>query len=473
MRFHARTLAVFGAALAIRVLVVGWAYDRFPASGDGAYYHVLASRLAAGLGYTWQWPDGVVTYAAHYPVGYPAILAVAYLLFGAAPSVAMLVNAVLGAAGAAAAHVLLVRASSPRLALFGGLGVAIHPALVPYTPALMTEGVTAALLVVAAACATDDPRARAGGRRARFVTMGCVLGIATLVRPQSLVVAPLLGFLSLTEGGLRARVLRAALATVIAALVCLPWTVRNCRRMDRCTFVSANGGWNLAIGTQTTDGSFRELVVPEACREVFAEAAKDACFGEAALRVIAKDPFAWIARVPRKLGVTFEYFGAAPWYLHAANPASFDARAKAALGTLETAASRLLLVAALVAVARLPGPRRRARLAVGIVSAVVGIVVATVGYLGCVVAIALLGGRALLRGPVLLPTTAFVVLVTAATHAVFFGAGRYGLVVVPFVTALAFVRGPPAMSRADGGEINALIRRFTLVVARLLGVRKV
>jgi hypothetical protein len=36
--------------------------------------------------------------------------------------------------------------------------------------------------------------------------------------------------------------------------------------------------------------------------------------------------------------------------------------------------------------------------------------------------------------------TAAVLVATAVLHAVFFGAGRYGLVVVPFVTALAFVR---------------------------------
>jgi hypothetical protein len=38
------------------------------------------------------------------------------------------------------------------------------------------------------------------------------------------------------------------------------------------------------------------------------------------------------------------------------------------------------------------------------------------------------------------PMTAAVLVATAVMHAVFFGAGRYGLVVVPFVTALAFVR---------------------------------
>jgi hypothetical protein len=35
---------------------------------------------------------------------------------------------------------------------------------------------------------------------------------------------------------------------------------------------------------------------------------------------------------------------------------------------------------------------------------------------------------------------AALVLLTAVVHAVFFGAGRYGLVVAPLVAAMAFVR---------------------------------
>ena len=99
------------------------------------------------------WPDGAVTYAAHYPVGYPAILAAVYAVFGASLAAAMLVNALVGAAGAAAMHRLALRAMPPRHAIAAGIVVALHPALVPYTAAVMTEGVTAALLVVAAACA--------------------------------------------------------------------------------------------------------------------------------------------------------------------------------------------------------------------------------------------------------------------------------------------------------------------------------
>ena len=52
--------------------------------------------------------------------------------------------------------------------------------------------------------------------------------------------------------------------------------------------------------------------------------------------------------------------------------------------------------------------------------------------------------------PVIVPITAAVIVTTAVTHAVFFGSGRYGLVVVPFVAALAFVRSRER--RLEGGD---------------------
>src|SRR5262249_49531672 len=125
-------------------------------------------------------------------------------------------------------------------------------------------------------------------------------------------------------------------------------------------------------------------------------------------------------------------------------------------GAIETIVSRVLLLGALFAVARLEGPRRRAReiaCGIGAVACVVlGIAGAlgaagpilgaggAIAYLSLAVAIALLGALALADAP-LLASSCAVVLATAATHAVFFGAGRYRLVVVPFVTAVAFVRG--------------------------------
>ncbi len=443
MRPDAR--AVLAAALLPRLAVVAWAGGAFPPAADGTYYHRLATRLAEGSGYTWLWPDGAVTPAAHYPVGYPALLAMAYVALGTKPWVAMLVNAVLGALGAVAVHDLLSRTTSRRLAWFGGAAFALHPAFVPYTAALMTEGVTASLLALAAACAG---RAATGPRRVAWTAgLGALLGVATLVRPPSILLAPVLGALAARPlAGLRARASLAALTTVLALAVCAPWTARNCVRMERCALVSVNGGWNLLIGAQTDEGGWQELKVPAPCREVFAEAAKDACFEREARKVIAGDVGAWLARVPKKLRATFDYFGAAPWYLHASNAERFPERAKVALGALETLVVRVLLAAALVAAWKLDGPRARARRALAAAGLVACVLApGTLGYLALAASLALLGPRALARAPVVVPVTAAVILATAAVHAAFFGAGRYGLVVLPFVTALAFVReNPPA-----------------------------
>lgn len=426
-------------ALVVRLGVVAWAHGRFPAVEDGHYYDILARRLASGAGYTWLWPDGLTTYAAHYPVGYPAILAVGYAIFGASTTVAMLIQAGLGAAGAYATHSLV---DGPGVArwrpLAAGLAVALHPALVPYTVAIMTEGVTASLLLVAAAFAT---RARASERAAPWlVALGIVMAAATLVRPQSLVLAPVFGVLSAKAATARApRLARAAAVTAIALGCIGPWTVRNCWRMHRCALVSVNGGWNLLIGATTRSGGWAPVTVPAVCSTVWDEAAKDACFQRSALSEIAHAPEAWLARAPAKIAMTLDYFGAAPWYLHASNAGAFDDNARIVLLSFETIVCRLFLLGALVASARVDGPRMGARKGVAFAGAAATLTVhGWLGYIGVATCLVFLGWRSLTRAPSILPVTAAVILATVAIHAAFFGSGRYGLVVAPFVAALAF-----------------------------------
>lgn len=432
--------AVLAVALTARLAVVAWAWSRFPPVEDGHYYDVLAQRLAQGLGYTWLWPDGAVTYAAHYPVGYPALVAIAYRVLGATPGVAMLLNAVIGAAAAGGAWWLASEGAAPRWRPLGaGLAVALHPALVAYTPALMTEGVAAALVVLAAASAVQARRRTRPWRW--LVATGVLAGIATLVRPQSLLLAPVVGALAVAaDVALRERALRAAVVTAVTLACVVPWTARNCAHMHRCALVSVNGGWNLLIGTQTTTGSWDELHVPPECATVWDEAAKDACFEQAARAAIVAAPGAWLARAPAKLATTFDYFGAAPWYLHASDAAAFGDDAKVALGTVETIASRLFLVAALVACALARGRNVGARRGLG----AAGVVSSFMhhgwpAYLLLAAVVALLGRRAWTRGPLAVPYAACVVALTALVHAVFFGAGRYGLAVVPVVAILPFI----------------------------------
>jgi 4-amino-4-deoxy-L-arabinose transferase-like glycosyltransferase len=418
-------------SLAIRALVVFWARDRFPPADDGTFYHVVAQRIAHGAGYTWLWPDGTITYAAHYPVGYPALLGAAYALFGSRPVVAMSANALLGSFAAFAGQRITIRGASRRAALLTGLLLSLHPGLVFYTPALMTEGVAAELLVVAVWLAlrvADQPRPAW-----RLVALGVCAGVITLIRPQLLVLAPLLGFFALSphETNYAQRALRAFLVTWVAVCLCLPWTIRNCKRMDQCVFVSANGGWNLLIGSaREADGAWRPIEgasVPPECRNVFGEADKDRCFGRAGWRAIGRDPLAFLELVPRKLSVTFDYFGAPSHYLHTSNYREFDESRKLRLGVVETIWERLVLLAAIARAAWLPFGQRRLRWATGAVSGICALLRAGwLGYLGLVVT-TLLSGRALVRRPVA-ALTASLVLVTALTHAVFFGAGRYGFV---------------------------------------------
>lgn len=448
--WHA-ALAASAVALAVRLAVVAWAFRAFPPSADGTYYHKLAVRLAEGHGYTWAWPDGAVTYAAHYPVGYPAMMALGYALFGAHPVVAMVQNALLGAAMTFAIHVLVAplvsRGVHPRAPFVAALAVGLHPALVPYTAALMTEGTTTALLTIAAAIAapplegtvSSAPPAGLGGRVSlRLLAAGITMGMATLVRPQSLVLAPVLGALALAPSFTwRSRAAAAGAVLAVTLLCCAPWTLRNCVRMHRCSLVSVNAGWNLFIGEETHSGAWEEARFPEECSTVWDEAEKDVCLEGVARRRIREAPAAWLEKMPRKLAVTFDYFGAAPWYLHTANASAFSDRAKLALGTVETVASRLLLVFALTALALRPGPRRNLRRVTGLLGVVLAL--SPIGWLAYLV-LALLAAEAALAEPsgtVLFGWTAAVIAATAATHAAFFGAGRYGLVVVPFVTALA------------------------------------
>jgi len=446
-RLAERGALTFLGALVVRLAVVVWAGPRIPPIFDGRYYDIIARRIADGHGYTWLWEDGTVTYAAHYPVGYPALVGGLYSIFGAAPWLAMALNAVLGALAAPAIQRLVQAESSVRRGLWAGALVAVHPGLVSYTPALMTEGVTAALLAIAAWAAM---KARLGPRSWRWLgVLGLVIGVAALVRPQSLLVAPLLAIFSQMPRGLERRVSRLAawrpaalgalMATGVALAVCAPWMARNCVRMDRCTQISVNGGWNLLIGADLDgDGGYGPLEVPPECETVFDESGKDRCYGAAAVRIIRDQPVAWLALAPRKLAATFGHAGAGAWYLAEANPGALGPGGKRALEILGTLAERGLLLAALAWAAGVLDrtASRRLRGLRGLVAAVGAIFALTtwawVAYLSLLVVGVMRRDRsvAALAGLSVLATTALV-------HVVFFGAGRYALVVVPLMCGMA------------------------------------
>ena len=429
-------LMIFAVALVCRLAVCLWAAERVPPTADGAFYHVVAQRIAGGEGYTWLWPDGAVTYAAHYPVGYPAMMAAVYALFGPHPIWAMVENAVLGAFGVLFCYLLgrhlLYRSSffvhQRRAANTAGLLLALSPTLLFYTPALMTESSVGALLSLGMWLCVPLSEQRENARLKRsllLLALGAVVAAACYLRPQSILMAPIFGFV--LGRSWPKRVWLSLLVTALAVGFVLPWTVRNCQKMDHCVFVSANGGWNLLIGTFPeghgawigVDG----MRVPEACKDVFSESGKDACFGQAGVRRIFEEPLAWAALIPAKLRATFDYASAAAAHLSEAG--ALRPVSREALQIAELLWQRIYALLALFgAAAQLsPTPRGRFRLA--------GLILGTFGFVGLgawfgwLVVAVLAYENEKLRASIIVPCVIWALISNMLIHAVFFGAGRY------------------------------------------------
>ena len=460
---------VFVVALAARLAVVAWAHARFPAAEDGHYYDVLARRLAAGAGLHLALARRRGDVRRALPGRLPGAR-------WRSPTRSSAPRPGVGDDGQRAPRrARRVRRAPPRRRRRRRRGGVRSPRASswrstrrssPYTAALMTEGVTAALLVVAAAAAS---RARGGPARPSLgdgsLGLGVVLGVATLVRPQSL--AP------------RAR-LRGARASpwprrrprqrtrgrrrgdrASPSPACAPWTARNCVRMHRCALVSVNGGWNLLIGAHdATRAPGQPMPVPAGVPHGLGRGGEGRVLRARARGATSRraPSRGWRGR-PRKLAATFDYFGAAPWYLHASNAAAFDERAK--IGARRRRDGRVPSPPARRAGGVRPdgraAPRRaqgrrarrgRRRRHAARVDRLPGHspvpLSSACGLWRAAPRRARRGGGHPRHG---------------AMHAVFFGAGRYGLVVAPFVAALAFVRrartARPAAGAPDGRRRRA------------------
>lgn len=452
------TCAVILVALLPR-LFVAIAWSKEPV-WDGHYYHFGAERIAQGLGYSedvWQAGKLVTKPWVHYPVGYSAMLALFYRVFGPDLLVAPLVNAVFGALLAGAAHRLARYFLSENRARVAGALVALHPGLIAYSALVMTEVVAAAFLLVAGLVA-----ARHSGRLLGPVGAGALIGVAALIRPTSLLTLPLLALFE--RASLTRRLRAAAIGLGCALLVILPWTVRNCRTLDGCALISTNGGWNLAIGAITRTGRFESLRASDGCRVVSGQVQQDRCWASVGLKKITDAPIAWLARAPKKLGETFNHESFAVEYLHEADPVSWTEPRRVAGRELQTMVHRLLMVAAALGVLALPRRRKEAPLAFTVQAALIAAVAGMALYAFQsdehpfhwlalfipLVAVLPLPGR-----PELGAAGSYAVGLLGSVvvaHVVFFGEDRYHLAVTPALCLLAAaaLRRPRTEASAPG-----------------------
>ena len=378
-RDRAHTVALTAVAFALRM---AWGLiTRLPPAWDGYLYERGARSIATGLGYSCFMfgpaADPRVP-TAYYPVGYPAYLGALYAIFGVAPWVITFAGALAGSASVALTHRLALRVASRRAAFVAALALALMPSQWIFAAAPMTETLWGALLALSAWLLV---------RGARWPLVALSLAAAVYVRPQALVVAAALPFA--LDLPIRERAKRAAMTTAAVLALVAPWTLRNCRAIDGCALVSANGGSNLAVGAMArSDGTYVLLTPQDGCKGVVGEIARERCWRRVAWTRIREHPIAWARRAGPKLHHTFAYEEAPAVYLGVANPSLFTDSLRERLKGLMTFGWMLTFGLALIAVAPIY-PRRR------------------------------LGDAA--------RVSIATVLSVAATHAVFFGGDRYHL----------------------------------------------
>jgi 4-amino-4-deoxy-L-arabinose transferase-like glycosyltransferase len=434
---------IVGAVALLPRLFVALAWSREPV-WDGHYYHFGALRIAQGLGYSEDvLVNGMHIWRpwCHYPIGYSALLAVFYRLFGGGLLVAPVVNALIGALTVMVVHRVALRAATLNRARIAASITALHPGLIVYSAVLMNEALCGFLVLTAAWVAIRHLR------WSSIVLAGLLFGFATLVRPSSILAAPLVALLLPLPRTVALG--RAVVTSAIAVATVLPWTFRNCRVMDGCAFVSTNGGWNLAIGALTTTGRFHALHASDGCPVVTGQVQQDRCWGEVGRQNILHDPIHWLRLAPMKLAQTYDHESFAIEYLREADPGGWPESRRVAGRALLTVFHQMLLAAAALGLIALPSPRRLR--AFGAVTQ--GLLL--LGVLGFTAYAAASDDHPFWVLAVLLPVLGFVplagsppiggvdrfllvwILATSLTHAVFFGDDRYHLVITPALCILA------------------------------------
>ncbi|MEG3168365.1 hypothetical protein U1737_09190 [Sphingomonas sp. LB3N6] len=244
--------AILLLAIGLRIAVI--VFFPIDPGSDSLWYLHRGRELAAGMGFQ---EAGLPT--AFWPVGYPALVGIACAVFGPSTTGPILFNLL-----AQAATIVLILWFARALALgessarMGALLYALYPAHIFYTADTAAEPTSTAVVMAGMALLTQ-----ARGRFWQSVAAGLLLGVATLMRPQILLLLPfvLVSMLIAVPGFSWREALRTGLAAIVGmAFVILPWTARNMTRLDAPVLVSTNGGFALQAGANSlADGGYFQV----------------------------------------------------------------------------------------------------------------------------------------------------------------------------------------------------------------------
>lgn len=179
--------------------------------------------------------------------GYPTFIAAVYFVFGENLLALRLVEAALGTITVGLLGFVGHRLFGRGAGLTTALLAAFHPVLAFLPSTQYSENTLALVIVLALAAAGAAIRT---GRLRWWAAMGALLGAATLIRPNVIVLFPglALGLALLLLRDHRRWLVPVLVAATMLVLAITPWVVRNHQLHGRWFFISTGGGRQLWMG---------------------------------------------------------------------------------------------------------------------------------------------------------------------------------------------------------------------------------
>lgn len=346
---HRGLMGILFVALILRLV---FSYHRPPTlEGDSAYYHYIAENLVTGHGYS-RTPEADAPTRIRPPV-YPFFMAFFYFLFGPNIKTIVTVQALAGTLTCLITYLLANRAFGKRAGLLAALFTALYPALIYYDNRILRESLTGLLLCWTALLALN----RDSGGRFRLFVVGAVLAALTLCKPEMLVLVGVYILLAVNRQSL----IRSSLIVMIPILLAwVPWTARNYYTFDSISPVTTGIGgavwfgsrWAEIGGDDHTKEAHQALQMET--REILntSEVQTEKQFMDKAIQDIVKRPGWFLSMVGRKVVMFWKDANGVKKTLPAIH---------SKLAPIMNACYYLLLLLALVGVARGSGSRRHVK----------------------------------------------------------------------------------------------------------------
>lgn len=282
-----------------------------PLVKDAIEYDYLAKSIIDGKGYVNL--EGNVT--AIRPPGYPFFLSLIYLTFGRSYLVVRVIQAVMGSILCVLTYYLCMGVFNKKVAVLASFLSAIHLGFIAQAEKLLTEGL-ATFLVLAAVIFFYKIRKNFYSKYNYFFA-GFILGIASLVRPNLLIIF-FLAFWALVYDFWKKRmefkicIFYLSIYVVAFFLPIIPWTVRNYKVFHKIIPISTQGGRTLYISYVPIDGKIYGFVPKAETKgrqaRFSSEIEESNFYKNEALKLIRKDPAIFFKLAGLKMMYLFSPF---------------------------------------------------------------------------------------------------------------------------------------------------------------------